>query len=98
MAVKAILELTLKKESLDTARGVVHKILTDTRNFDGCEGVDVLIDSADESRWLVIETWQSEEHDAAYRTWRAGPGAITELGPLLAGAPVLTKGIVDSAL
>jgi len=47
---------------------------------------------------LLIETWQSEEHDAAYRAWRAGPGTITELAPLLTGAPVLTKGTVDSAL
>jgi hypothetical protein len=50
MAVKAILGLTLKRESLDTAREVVHRILTDTEAFEGCEGVDVLIDSADESR------------------------------------------------
>ncbi|MBV6756154.1 putative quinol monooxygenase [Rhodococcus opacus] len=98
MAFKAILELTLKKESLDAARDVVHKILADTRSFEGCEGVDVLIDASDDAHWLVIETWQSEQHDAAYRTWRAGPGAITELAPLLAAAPVLTKGTVDSAV
>lgn len=37
-----------------------------------------------------MEKWESEQHDAAYREFRAGPGAITELGPLLAGAPKLT--------
>ncbi|NLE79554.1 MAG: antibiotic biosynthesis monooxygenase, partial [Rhodococcus sp.] len=34
--------------------------------------------------------WQSQEHDTAYRKFRAGEGAITDLGPLLAGAPKLT--------
>jgi quinol monooxygenase YgiN len=52
----------------------------------------------DPARWLLIEKWESEEHDAAYRTFRAGPGAITDLGPLLAGAPVLTKYTVDDSV
>ena len=92
MAVNAILELKFKPDVLDEARKVVGDILKDTRAFEGCLGVDVLIDSADETRWLAYERWESEAHDAAYRAWRASPeGAITALGPLLAGAPSLTK-------
>ncbi|HEY5852585.1 MAG TPA: antibiotic biosynthesis monooxygenase family protein [Aldersonia sp.] len=92
MAVTAILELKFKPDALDEARKVVGDILTDTRAFDGCLGVDVLVDASDETRWLAFERWESEERDAAYRAWRATPeGAITALGPLLAGAPSLTK-------
>lgn len=98
MTISAILDLRLKKESLDTAREVVGRILTETRAFEGCESVDVLIDEDDEGHWLCVEKWASAEADAAYRAWRAGPGAIKDLGPLLAGAPGLTKYAVDSAI
>lgn len=98
MTIAAILDLRLKRESLDTAREVVAKILAETRAFEGCEGVDVLIDDEDEGHWLCVEKWASAEADAAYRAWRAGPGAIKDLGPLLAGAPGLTKYTVDPAI
>lgn len=98
MTITAILDLRFTKESLDTAREVVARILTETRAFDGCEGVDVLIDADDEAHWLCVEKWSSAEADAAYREWRAGPGAIKDLGPLLAGAPGLGKYQLDPAI
>ncbi|MFE4500677.1 putative quinol monooxygenase [Rhodococcus sp. NPDC056743] len=98
MTIFAILDLRLKKESLDSAREVVGRILAETRAFDGCEGVDVVIDAEDDAHWLCVEKWASPEADAAYREWRAGPGAIKDLGPLLAGAPGLGKYALDSAI
>ncbi|MCE4268750.1 putative quinol monooxygenase [Rhodococcus globerulus] len=98
MTISAILDLRLKKESLATACEVVGRILTETRAFEGCEGVDVLIDADDETHWLCFEKWSTAEADAAYREWRAGPGMIKDLGPLLAGAPGLAKYTLDSAI
>ena len=57
MAVIAILELAFKPHLLDEARVIVRDILADTRAFEGCLGVDVLIDAADETRWLAFERW-----------------------------------------
>jgi hypothetical protein len=37
---------------------------------------------------VVYETWESAEHDRAYREWRAGAGT-TNLGSVLAAAPKL---------
>lgn len=91
MTIIATLDLTFKPESLDDARVVLRRVLAETRAFDGCLGVDVLIDEADPAHWVAYETWESAEHDAAYREFRAGVGKITDLGPLLAGAPSLTK-------
>jgi quinol monooxygenase YgiN len=85
----ALLELSFSRESLDRARTVLHRILEETRGFDGCLGVEVLIGD-DETSWTVVEHWQSEEHDNAYREFRNGPGAITDLGPLLSAPPRLT--------
>jgi quinol monooxygenase YgiN len=91
MPITALLELRVKPEALDQdLHAELHAILVDTRAFDGCLGVDVLIDTADPTHFIAVERWESEEHDAAYRAWRAGDGQ-TNLASFLASPPVLTK-------
>jgi quinol monooxygenase YgiN len=95
MAVTALLELRLKPEVLPEARDLLRDILTGTRAFEGCLGVEVLVDNADPAHITVRESWASLERDAAYRAWRAGEGA-TALGTVLAAAPVLTLFSTDA--
>ena len=92
MASTAILDLRFKPESLDEAHQVINRILTETRAFDGCLGVRVIQDSKDPAHVVAIEQWESLEKDAAYREWRAGEGAATDLAPLLTGPPALIVG------
>lgn len=89
MPVVALFEVRLQPEALDKAYQMLREVLVDTRAFEGCLGVDVLIDNADPAHIIVHETWASADHDAAYRAWRAGDGA-TELGTVLAAPPTLT--------
>lgn len=89
MTLTALLELRLTPDSLDDAFTLLHQILADTRAFPGCDGVEVLVDTADPAHVIVRELWESAEADAAYRTWRAGAGA-SALGSVLTGPPVLT--------
>ena len=91
MATIAILDLQLKAGSLDTAHTVIHATLTDTRAFPGCLGITVLTDSDDPAHVVIYETWESIEHDRAYRAWRATPEGASELGSILAAAPKLTQ-------
>jgi quinol monooxygenase YgiN len=98
MTVTATLELRFKPELLDDARTILARVLAETRAFEGNEGVDVLVDSSDPAHWVAYERWASPEADAAYRTFRAGPGEITDLGPLLAARPVLTLWTVDESV
>ncbi len=91
MAIGVLLEWRFKPEAVDQAPSVVAKVLATTRAFDGCIRIDVLVDAADPTRWLLVELWESLEHDAAYREFRAGPGKVTEIPPMLAAAPVLTR-------
>lgn len=84
MAITAMLDLQLKADSLETAHKVLHATLTDTRAFAGCLGVTVLVDSDDPAHVVVYETWESIEHDRAYRAWRASPEGASELGSVLA--------------
>ena len=91
MAIAAILDLQLKADSLENAHKVLHATLTDTRAFSGCLGATVLSDSDDPAHVVVYETWESVEHDRAYRTWRATPEGASALGSILAAAPKLTR-------
>jgi heme oxygenase (mycobilin-producing) len=91
VAITAILDLQLRQESLETAPAVLHATLTDTRAFPGCLGVTVLIDSADPAHVVVYESWESIEHDRAYRAWRASDEGASELGSILAAAPKLSR-------
>lgn len=90
MAINAILELRLKADSLATANQVIHATLTATRAFPGCQGVTVLVDVDDPTRVVLYETWESVEHDRAYRAWRATPEGASDLGSIMAGPPTVT--------
>ena len=96
MAIIAMLDLTFDPAKLDDAKVVLARVLTETRAFDGCQGVDVPVDADNEAHWIAYERWDSAEADAKYREFRAGEGKITDLGPLLAGAPALTKYTISS--
>jgi len=50
----------------------------------------VLVDSKDPAHVVLSETWESVEHDRAYRAWRATPEGASRLGSILAAAPKLT--------
>ena len=90
MAVTAILDLQLKPEALEAASEIIHETLIATRAFPGCYHVAVLVDSGDPAHVVLYETWESAEHDGAYRAWRATPEGASRLGSILAAAPKLT--------
>jgi quinol monooxygenase YgiN len=90
MAITAILDLQLKPEALETASEVIHETLAATRAFPGCYHVAVLVDIDDPAHVALYETWESVEHDRAYRAWRATPEGASRLGSILAAAPRLT--------
>ncbi|MDH6238440.1 antibiotic biosynthesis monooxygenase [Cryobacterium sp. CG_9.6] len=93
MTLTVILDLQLKPEAVAAAPAMLRKILDQTRVFEGCLGVDVLIDTDDAAHVILLERWASAEVDAAYREWRAGAGSaeLTELGSLLDDAPKISQ-------
>ncbi len=90
MSIVATLELRLRPEKVEAAPAVLDEVLAETRAFAGNRGVEVLPDVEDPTRVTAFERWESLEHDAAYRAWRAGDGNRPALGALLAAPPVLT--------
>jgi quinol monooxygenase YgiN len=82
--VTALLDLRIKPESVAEARGTVESVLAGTRAFPGCLGADVLVDTQDEAHLLLIEKWESIEHDQAYRDWRATEAGASALSTIVA--------------
>jgi len=81
--VTALLDLRIKPESVAEAKETVESVLVATRAFPGCLGVDVLVDTEDEAL-LLIEKWESIEHDQAYRDWRATDAGASALPTIVA--------------
>ena len=90
MTITALLELQLQTTALAEAPALLREVLADTRAFDGCLGVEVIVDSADPAHMIVVETWASRAQDDAYRAWRLTDAGQSALGTLLAAPPTLT--------
>jgi heme oxygenase (mycobilin-producing) len=92
VAITSVLDVQLKADALDSALKVINETLVATRAFPGCRGVSVLVDSSDPAHVVLLESWESIEHDRAYREWRASgdPAAASGLGSIMAGPPKLT--------
>jgi heme oxygenase (mycobilin-producing) len=88
--ITAILDLTIKPERLADYRAILDDTLRTTRGFDGCLGVDVVVDIDDPAHVVVIERWESLAHDDAYRAFRRAESG-SPLAPLIAKAPGLTR-------
>lgn len=87
MPVVAFLDVRFTAETATEALAVLDDVLVATRAFDGCLGVEVLVQADDPAHVVVVERWASMEADTAYRAWRRseGPGA---LAPYVTGLTV----------
>ena len=91
MPTAALLDLHLRDDRTADGLSVIEAILRDTRAFEGCLGVEVLVDVEDPAHVTVVEHWRSLERDDAYRAWRATPEGASGLGDLLDRPAVLTR-------
>ena len=91
MTITSILDVHVKAHDAAGAPAVFRSVLEATRNFDGCLGVEVFLDEADETHFVVIEKWESLEADDAYRAWRKTPAGASAFGSILAAPPTVSR-------
>jgi quinol monooxygenase YgiN len=91
MSIRVTLDLQLKPEAVAGAHAEIRGVLTATRAFAGCQGVDVLVALDDPAHILFVESWDSPDDYAAYTSWRATPEGASSLGAMLAQAPTATR-------
>ena len=86
MSVTILLDLKAAPGSIDDLKQIFVEVLPDTRAYEGCEGLDVLLNQDDGDNLILVERWQSRPHYEKYFAWRQETGLLDRLGPLL-GAP-----------
>lgn len=67
---------------------VIQQTLIATRAFPGNLALEVVVDDADPTRLLVIETWAAASDHDAYAAWRQTPEGKSRLGEVLAAPGV----------
>ncbi len=83
VSILVLLELEAAEGKSDAVIEVLARHLGDTRARPGCESVTVHRDQDRPTSVLLVERWATRADDDAYRAWRAGEGAITEMVPLV---------------
>ena len=96
MSILVLLELETAEGSAETVIDILRRHLGDTRARPGCESVTVHQDQARPTSILLVERWATRADDEAYRAWRAGEGAITEMVPHVVGRSVRYFDDVDA--
>lgn len=97
MAVIVTFEVQAKPEQRDALRAFMRRILPDTRAYQGCQGLDLLVDQDAPERLVVLETWESRAHYERYLAWREESGTVAEVGPMLAAPPTVRYFDLDRA-
>ena len=89
MSIMVSIEFSLQagkqKEFLD----VLGNVLPDTRAYDGCIKVQTYAED-NGSSIILIEEWETKEHQQAYFQWRIDTGMIDAIAPFVS-APPTTK-------
>ena len=65
-----ILEVTAKKGTGKQLVETFRTLLPDTRNKDGCQGVEVTINLDDADNLVLVERWATRKHYENYLAWR----------------------------
>jgi quinol monooxygenase YgiN len=87
MSVTVLLEVLSKPESIDELKQTLKAILPDTRSYDGCISVQVVLNQDDPLNLILNETWESRAHYEKYFAWRAETGGLEALGKMLSASP-----------
>ena len=82
-----ILEVTAKKGTGMQLVENLRALLPDTRNKDGCEGVEVTTNLDDADNLVLVERWATRKHYENYLAWRQQRGDLDKLAAALAGPP-----------
>ena len=87
MTIMVTLEFPMQDNKQSGFLELLGNALTDTRAYDGCIKVETFAE-ADRSSVLLVEYWESREHQETYFQWRIDTGLVDLIGPFISGPPV----------
>jgi len=86
MSIIAILETKAKSGEAAAMLEMLARDLPGTRSRPGCESVTVHQDQDDPNTIVLIEQWETKQHQLDYLAWRQGRGDVDRFR-LLADGP-----------
>ncbi len=89
MAVTIFLELRAKQGTGNDLLAMMKAVLPDTRDFDGCHGLDVYQNQDEPDVLMLVEDFESKAHYEKYLGWRQETGVFEQLVQALDGEPSL---------
>lgn len=66
MSVNVIITFVAKKEKIEAFNIIMNSVKTDLPKIEGCRAVTVYRSSTDESKFTLVETWESKEQHQAH--------------------------------
>lgn len=75
MPINVIAEISLRPEAAEQGIAEFQGILPDTRTFDGCLGVELLVSQDEPGHIVLVEKWESRAHHERYMSWRSESGS-----------------------
>jgi quinol monooxygenase YgiN len=80
-----ILEVTAKKGAGMQLVETFRALLSDTRNKDGCQGVEVTTNLDNADNLVLVQRWATRKHYENYLAWRQQRGDVDKLVEASAG-------------
>lgn len=78
----------LKPGQSQAFQDLMKVALEDTRAYEGCEYVAMLVDNDDPNKVFLYEIWDVEASYKGYSAWRTETKFVDQIGPYLAGPPM----------
>ena len=84
MSVMGTLEIPVHEEKLEGFLDVLREALKETRAYEGCQDVGTFVEM-ETGNVMLVELWETAEHQQAYLNWRIETGLTEALSDFLAG-------------
>ncbi len=92
MSFVVVAKFPCKPGQVEAMGDLFRAALSDTREFAGCERIDVVLNEAS-ATYLLVEYWDQESSYDTYLKWRTDTGIAEVSAPLIEGA---WDGILES--
>ena len=84
MSFAVVAKFPCKPGQVEAMGDLFRAALSDTREFAGCERIDVVLNEAS-GTYLLVEYWDQESSYDTYLKWRTNTGIAEVLAPLIEG-------------
>ncbi|NCW54638.1 MAG: antibiotic biosynthesis monooxygenase [Rhodobacteraceae bacterium] len=86
MSIMVSVEFSLQEGKQKEFLNILGNVLPDTRAYDGCIKVETYAED-NGSSIILIEEWETKEHQQAYFQWRVDTGMVNAIGPFVSAPP-----------